>query len=182
VSVCGKIRVRCIVGKGFSGKRESRRSRRRRRRRRRRRSRMRRRRRIKKRRSRMRRRRRSRRSTIRRKKSRRRRSRRGRRRRKRRRSRRGRRRRKRRRRRRRIRREKHAANTLGGVKNMARGMLPTSLTSGRMTAATFAILDTYVPSMGSSARSGAGFGIGVNPWGFLAAWNRHGATAFGMCI
>jgi ABC-type Co2+ transport system permease subunit len=37
-------------------------------------------------------------------------------------------------------------------------------------AATFSILDTYVPSMGSSARSGAGFGIGANlvrfPGGF----------------
>lgn len=28
-------------------------------------------------------------------------------------------------------------------------------------AATFAILDTYIPSMGVSARSGAGFGIGA---------------------
>lgn len=28
-------------------------------------------------------------------------------------------------------------------------------------AATFAILDTYVPSMGVNARSGAGFGIGA---------------------
>ena len=37
-------------------------------------------------------------------------------------------------------------------------------------AATFSILDTYVPSMGSSARTGAGFGIGANlvkfPGGF----------------
>lgn len=37
-------------------------------------------------------------------------------------------------------------------------------------AATFSILDTYIPSMGSSARSGAGFGIGANlvrfPGGF----------------
>ena len=37
-------------------------------------------------------------------------------------------------------------------------------------AATFSILDTYVPSMGVSARSGAGFGIGLNlakfPGGF----------------
>jgi len=37
-------------------------------------------------------------------------------------------------------------------------------------AATFSILDTYVPSMGASARSGAGFGIGANlvkfPGGF----------------
>ena len=37
-------------------------------------------------------------------------------------------------------------------------------------AATFSILDTYVPSMGSTARSGAGFGIGANlvkfPGGF----------------
>lgn len=29
-------------------------------------------------------------------------------------------------------------------------------------AATFSILDTYVPSMGVSARTGAGFGIGAN--------------------
>lgn len=37
-------------------------------------------------------------------------------------------------------------------------------------AATFSILDTYIPSMGVSARSGAGFGIGANlvgwPMGF----------------
>ena len=37
-------------------------------------------------------------------------------------------------------------------------------------AATFSILDTYVPSMAVSARSGAGFGIGANlvkfPGGF----------------
>jgi len=33
-------------------------------------------------------------------------------------------------------------------------------------AATFSILDTYVPSMGVNARSGAGFGIGANLVGF----------------
>ena len=37
-------------------------------------------------------------------------------------------------------------------------------------AATFAILDTYIPSMGVNARSGAGLGIGLNlvsfPGGF----------------
>ena len=37
-------------------------------------------------------------------------------------------------------------------------------------AATFSILDTYVPSMGASARSGTGLGIGLNlahfPGGF----------------
>ena len=33
-------------------------------------------------------------------------------------------------------------------------------------AATFAILDTYIPSMAVSARSGAGFGIGANLVGF----------------
>jgi ABC-type Co2+ transport system permease subunit len=37
-------------------------------------------------------------------------------------------------------------------------------------AATFSILDTYVPSMGVSARTGAGLGIGLNmtkfPGGF----------------
>ena len=34
-------------------------------------------------------------------------------------------------------------------------------------AATFSILDTYVPSMGAEARSGAGFGIGANLVGGL---------------
>ena len=33
-------------------------------------------------------------------------------------------------------------------------------------AATFAILDTYIPSMGVSARTGAGLGIGANLVGF----------------
>jgi ABC-type Co2+ transport system permease subunit len=37
-------------------------------------------------------------------------------------------------------------------------------------AATFSILDTYIPSMGVSARTGAGFGLGANlvrfPGGF----------------
>jgi ABC-type Co2+ transport system permease subunit len=37
-------------------------------------------------------------------------------------------------------------------------------------AATFSILDTYIPSMGVTARSGAGFGVGANlvrfPGGF----------------
>ena len=33
-------------------------------------------------------------------------------------------------------------------------------------AATFSILDTYVPSMASAAKSGAGFGIGANLVGF----------------
>jgi ABC-type Co2+ transport system permease subunit len=33
-------------------------------------------------------------------------------------------------------------------------------------AATFAILDTYLPTMGLSARTGAGFGIGANLVGF----------------
>jgi ABC-type Co2+ transport system permease subunit len=33
-------------------------------------------------------------------------------------------------------------------------------------AATFSILDTYVPSVGMSTRSGAGFGIGANLVGF----------------
>lgn len=35
-----------------------------------------------------------------------------------------------------------------------------------MAAATFSILDTYVPAMAVSARSGAGFGIGANLVGF----------------
>lgn len=33
-------------------------------------------------------------------------------------------------------------------------------------AATFSILDTWIPAMGHSARSGAGFGIGANLVGF----------------
>ena len=33
-------------------------------------------------------------------------------------------------------------------------------------AATFSILDTYVPSIGVSTRTGAGFGIGANLVGF----------------
>lgn len=33
-------------------------------------------------------------------------------------------------------------------------------------AATFSILDTYVPAMGMNARTGAGFGIGANLVGF----------------
>ena len=36
-------------------------------------------------------------------------------------------------------------------------------------AATFSILDTYVPSMAVSARSGAGFGIGATLVGFPGA-------------
>ena len=35
-------------------------------------------------------------------------------------------------------------------------------------AATFSILDTYIPSMGATARSGAGFGIGASMVGFHA--------------
>ena len=34
-------------------------------------------------------------------------------------------------------------------------------------AATFSILDTYVPTMGVSARNGAGFGIGANMVGLV---------------
>jgi hypothetical protein len=37
---------------------------------------------------------------------------------------------------------------------------------GLVALATFAILDIYAPSVGSSARSGAGFGIGANLVGF----------------
>lgn len=33
-------------------------------------------------------------------------------------------------------------------------------------AATFSILDTYIPSMGADARTGAGFGIGAKLVGF----------------
>ena len=35
-------------------------------------------------------------------------------------------------------------------------------------AATFSILDTYIPTMAVSARNGAGFGIGANLVGFPA--------------
>ena len=35
-----------------------------------------------------------------------------------------------------------------------------------MAAATFSILDTFVPTMGACARTGAGFGIGANLVGF----------------
>lgn len=35
-----------------------------------------------------------------------------------------------------------------------------------MAAATFSILDTFIPTMGASARTGAGFGIGANMVGF----------------
>lgn len=37
-----------------------------------------------------------------------------------------------------------------------------------MAAATFSILDTFVPSMGAGARQGAGMGIGFNLVGFPA--------------
>ena len=37
---------------------------------------------------------------------------------------------------------------------------------GLVAMATFAILDTYAPSVGSSARTGAGFGIGAKLVGF----------------
>lgn len=36
-----------------------------------------------------------------------------------------------------------------------------------MAAATFSILDVFIPAMGSSARGGAGFGIGTNLIGGL---------------
>ena len=35
-----------------------------------------------------------------------------------------------------------------------------------MAAATFSVLDVFVPSMSTSARGGAGFGIGANLVGF----------------
>ena len=38
-------------------------------------------------------------------------------------------------------------------------------------AATFSILDTYVPSIGVTTRSGAGFGIGANLVVFLVGFN-----------
>jgi hypothetical protein len=37
---------------------------------------------------------------------------------------------------------------------------------GLTAAATFSVLDVFVPSMGQSARGGAGFGIGANLVGF----------------
>ena len=37
---------------------------------------------------------------------------------------------------------------------------------GLMAAATFSILDVFVPSIASSARGGAGFGLGANLVGF----------------
>jgi len=37
---------------------------------------------------------------------------------------------------------------------------------GLMAAATFAVLDVFLPSIASSARGGAGFGIGANLVGF----------------
>lgn len=40
------------------------------------------------------------------------------------------------------------------------------LSLGLTAAATFAILDYFVPSIGASARNGAGFGIGANMVGF----------------
>ena len=43
---------------------------------------------------------------------------------------------------------------------------PLRLQKSFTAAATFSILDTYVPSMASQARSGAGFGIGANLVGF----------------
>jgi len=40
---------------------------------------------------------------------------------------------------------------------------------GLVAAATFAILDLFAPSIGATARSGAGFGIGANLVGFPGA-------------
>ena len=37
---------------------------------------------------------------------------------------------------------------------------------GLMAAATFSVLDVFVPSIAGSARGGAGFGIGANLVGF----------------
>jgi hypothetical protein len=36
-----------------------------------------------------------------------------------------------------------------------------------MAAATFSVLDVFIPAMGSSARGGAGFGLGANLIGGL---------------
>ena len=40
-------------------------------------------------------------------------------------------------------------------------------------AATFSIMDTYLPSMAVNARAGAGFGIGGNLVGFLGKHNHR---------
>lgn len=40
---------------------------------------------------------------------------------------------------------------------------------GLVAAATFALLDLFAPSVGATARSGAGFGIGANLVGFPGA-------------
>lgn len=40
------------------------------------------------------------------------------------------------------------------------------LTIGVIAAATFSVLDLFAPSVGSSVRTGAGFGIGANLVGF----------------
>ena len=57
-----------------------------------------------------------------------------------------------------------AAYTIPKRKLNVEEVLLISLTA----AATFSILDTYIPSMAVSARSGAGFGIGANLVGFPA--------------
>lgn len=40
---------------------------------------------------------------------------------------------------------------------------------GLVAAATFSLLDLFAPSVGASARTGAGFGVGANLVGFPAA-------------
>lgn len=53
------------------------------------------------------------------------------------------------------------------IPNVKRGLNIDEIVLIALTAAaTFSILDTYVPSMAVSARNGAGFGIGANMVGF----------------
>lgn len=40
------------------------------------------------------------------------------------------------------------------------------VTIGIIAAATFAVMDTFAPAIGSSVRTGAGFGVGANLVGF----------------
>ena len=56
--------------------------------------------------------------------------------------------------------------SLGGAVAFEFALKYPKLTKTMTAAATFSILDTYVPSMAVSARSGAGFGMGANLVGF----------------
>jgi hypothetical protein len=58
-----------------------------------------------------------------------------------------------------------------GLKNKNKLKLDEILLIALTATATFAVLDTYAPSIGSGVRTGAGFGIGANmvkfPGGFV---------------